>query len=70
MKSDRVLSHLVILFALLPVAGLGQGLDPRELLQPATDTWPTYNGDYSGRRYSTLAEINTSNVQSLGLAWT
>ena len=46
-----------------------QGLDPAALLKPPTDTWPTYNGDYSGRRYSTLAQIDRSNVQSLSLAW-
>ena len=33
-----------------------QSLDPAKLLQPPTDTWPTYNGDYSGRRFSTLNE--------------
>ena len=32
-------------------------------------SWPTYNGDYSGRRYSSLAQINQSNVGSLSLAW-
>src|SRR5204863_1047743 len=48
----------------------GQGsLDPAALLKPPTDTWPTYNGDYSGRRYSTLARINTGNAGSLTLAW-
>ncbi len=31
--------------------------------------WPTYNGDYSGRRYSSLAKINASNIDSLSLAW-
>src|SRR5258708_36071003 len=44
-------------------------LDPAKLLQPPTDTWPTYNGDYSGRRYSTLARINSTNIASLSLAW-
>ena len=29
-------------------AALAQGLDPAALLQPPTDTWPTYNGDYTG----------------------
>jgi hypothetical protein len=24
---------------------MGQGLDSAKLLKPATDTWPTYNGD-------------------------
>ena len=36
---------------------------------PPKDAWPTYNGDYSGRRYSTLSKINQSNINSLSLAW-
>jgi glucose dehydrogenase len=31
--------------------------------------WPTYNGDYSGRRYSSLAQINQQNVKTLTVAW-
>ena len=46
-----------------------QGLDPAKLLKPSTDIWPTFNGDYSGRRYSTLAQISRQNVGSLTLAW-
>jgi alcohol dehydrogenase (cytochrome c) len=46
-----------------------QGLPDKALLEPPTTTWPTYNGDYSGRRYSTLDQINSSNVHSLSLAW-
>jgi acido-empty-quinoprotein group A len=46
-----------------------QGLDAAALLKPATDTWPTYNGEYSGRRFSTLDQINAANVRSLSLAW-
>ena len=34
-----------------------------------TDSWPTYFGDYSGRRFSPLAKIDASNVTSLSLAW-
>ena len=34
-----------------------------------TDSWPTYNGDFTGRRFSTLTKINDKNVKSLGLAW-
>lgn len=37
--------------------------------QPPAGSWPTYNGDYSGRRYSTLSQINASNIGSLALAW-
>ncbi len=45
------------------------GLDPAKLLKPPTDSWPTYNGDYSGRRFSTLTKINAGNVGALSLAW-
>src|SRR5262249_24322279 len=37
--------------------------------QIPTDAWPTYHGDYTGRRYSTLKQINATNVKSLSLAW-
>jgi alcohol dehydrogenase (cytochrome c) len=47
----------------------GQGLDPKALLEPPTSAWPTYNGDYTGRRYSTLSRIDQGNVGSLTLAW-
>ena len=33
------------------------------------DNWVTYNGDYSGRRYSALSEIKASNVSQLRAAW-
>lgn len=48
----------------------GAHLPPQAILQPAAGTWPTYSGDYSGRRYSPLAQINQSNVARLTLAWT
>jgi alcohol dehydrogenase (cytochrome c) len=46
-----------------------KGLDPSTLLRSPTDSWPTFNGDYSGRRYSTLSQINRDNVKQLTLAW-
>ena len=33
------------------------------------EAWPSYNGDTSGRRYSTLSTINQSNIDNLSLAW-
>jgi alcohol dehydrogenase (cytochrome c) len=50
-------------------AALAQGLDPAALLKPPTDTWPTYNGDYTGQRNSPLRQINSSNIKSLTMAW-
>jgi alcohol dehydrogenase (cytochrome c) len=50
-------------------AAFAQLLDPAKLLQKPIDTWPTYNGDYSGRRYSELKQITAGNVNGLSLAW-
>lgn len=33
------------------------------------DGWPTYHGDYSGRRHSALTQITPANVGGLTLAW-
>jgi alcohol dehydrogenase (cytochrome c) len=52
-----------------PPAGTVALPDPSVLARPAIDNWPTYNGDYSGRRFSTLTRINDKNVKSLSLAW-
>jgi alcohol dehydrogenase (cytochrome c) len=39
------------------------------LTRPVGENWPSYNGDYTGRRYSSLREINRSNVARLRAAW-
>ena len=68
MKSPRFM--LLSLLVLLHGASVAQLLDPHKLLEAVpTDTWPTYNGDYSGRRFSPLTQIQTSNVSGLALAW-
>ena len=53
----------------LLLRGRRAGADPATLLKQPTDAWPTYNGDYSGRRFSPLTQINSSNVHTLSLAW-
>lgn len=64
------ISRLLAVVALSTAACFGDdGLNPAKLLQLPTDTWPTYNGDYSGRRFSPLNQINAGNIQNLGLAW-
>jgi alcohol dehydrogenase (cytochrome c) len=57
------------LIAAALVVAAGDGLDPAKLLKPLAEEWTSYSGDYSGKRYSTLAQINQSNVKSLSLAW-
>ena len=68
-RASSYLVALCLLGTLVAALACAQGLDPAAFLKPATDTWPTYNGDYSGARFSTLDQINASNVGSLTLAW-
>ncbi len=48
-----------------------QQLEPTELLKKlgTTGDWATYGGDYTGRRYSSLTQLNQTTVKSLTLAW-
>jgi alcohol dehydrogenase (cytochrome c) len=39
------------------------------LVEPPSANWISYNGDYSGRRYSSVSEVNTRNVQTLRAQW-
>ena len=55
---------------LLTVSLRAQFLDPNVLKKRnPVDAWPTYHGDYSGKRYSELTQINKTNVGTLTLAW-
>src|SRR5438128_12117794 len=63
---------MVLSLATVPVltrAQSSRGLDPALLLKPLSDTWPTYSGDYTGRRFSSLAQINRNTVKNLTLSW-
>ncbi len=44
-------------------------LNPAALLKQPADAWTTFNGDYSGKRFSPLKQIDASNVHNLALAW-
>ena len=66
----RTLKYLLtLLFAMTSGIAVSQSLDPAQLLKPNTDSWPTYSGDYSGRRYSTLTQVNQATVKNLSLAF-
>jgi alcohol dehydrogenase (cytochrome c) len=66
----RALKYLlVVLLGLIPGYAISQSLDPAQLLKQDTGSWPTYSGDYSGRRYSPLKEINQATVKNLSLAF-
>src|SRR5258708_7287669 len=66
-KIERLLLGV---FCLLPGIAAAQPLDPAVLTKTLSDSWPTYSGDYSGKRYSALTQVNQSNVRNLTLAWT
>src|SRR3954462_15473262 len=68
LRSATVLAGVACGCALL-AAQSPQGLDPALLVKPPADSWPTYHGDYSGRRHSRLTQITPANVRRLALAW-
>lgn len=65
----KVLLTAPLVFTSTLLLGQGKGVSPTELLKPLKDSWPTYNGDYSGKRYSALTQVNTNTVRNLSLAW-
>jgi alcohol dehydrogenase (cytochrome c) len=45
-------------------------VQPSQLLaKPVADNWLSYNGDYTGRRFTSLGEINSANVPRLRAEW-
>ena len=69
---------LVITFTELPSKGQeGKSAVPVDihvnaadlLAQPVGANWTSYNGDYTGSRFSSLREINVANVAQLRAAW-
>src|SRR5215467_9681643 len=59
---------IVALGAVAPtlVVSHGEGLQRAER---AELDWPYYGGDQGGAKYSTLADVNTTNVAKLTRAW-
>lgn len=41
----------------------------QQMLAPMSGNWLSYNGDYSGRRFSPLSQINVKNVNQLRAEW-
>jgi alcohol dehydrogenase (cytochrome c) len=53
----------------LPNLAAAQNLTNQEIQHPSVDSWPSYHGDYTGRRHSSLTQITPHNVHDLTLAW-
>ena len=69
MTPTRLLLLTIPLLLPAALAGQGRGVAPAELLKPLADSWPTYSGDYTGKRYSALKQLDQTTVKSLTLAW-
>jgi alcohol dehydrogenase (cytochrome c) len=70
--------HITVIFSCLlawgddPPATISTAIDIHSddlLAQPLAGNWLSYNGDYSGRRYTSLSEINKNNLAQLRAAW-
>jgi alcohol dehydrogenase (cytochrome c) len=53
---------------LLPMVP-ASAVDGQKATRGSGASWSTYHGDYSGRRFSTLSQINAGNVKNLALSW-
>ena len=47
----------------------GRGVTAEEFLKPLKDSWPTYNGDPRGNRYTTAKEISKETIARLTPLW-
>src|SRR5712692_1881701 len=68
--------HTICATATMVICGLFSGIaqaqvTPQRLLDSAKEpqNWLTYSGDYAGRRFSTLDQINTANAHALVPKW-
>jgi len=53
-----------------PPLSVNVDVTPAQLLAlPVAANWTSYNGDYTGRRYSSLDQINIGNVKNLRAQW-
>jgi alcohol dehydrogenase (cytochrome c) len=61
---------LVSLAAQQTQSAAENGVRAEDLLKvPVGENWTSYNGDYTGRRYSSLRQINLATVPRLRTAW-
>ncbi len=48
---------------------MGEGIPFADVAHPKTGAWPTYHGNESGNRFSSLSQINTRNISTLAPKW-
>jgi PQQ-dependent dehydrogenase (methanol/ethanol family) len=55
--------------ATLSTGEMGPGIPFADVAHPKPGTWPTYDGNQSGNRFSPLKQIDTGNVEHLAPKW-
>src|SRR5689334_4932107 len=73
----RSLFRLVLIFCLVSAMRAQHNasvqsqirVSTQDMLAPTAGNWLSYNGDYSGRRYSPLSQINVENANQLRAEW-
>jgi alcohol dehydrogenase (cytochrome c) len=68
-KKLLLIVSIVAAPAILIAQGQVPGLNPADIYKPLKDEWLSYSGDYTGRRYSALNQVNTTTVKNLSLNW-
>jgi glucose dehydrogenase len=64
-----IAATLVIGATFSPYAGLAQSASKYTSASSATSDWPAYGGQLTNQHYSSLTQINRSNVKRLKVAW-
>lgn len=66
----------IVILCICSVAAVWRSSEPikvdvhtDDLLGSPSTNWVSYNGDYSGRRYSSLSQINNDNISQLRAEW-
>jgi alcohol dehydrogenase (cytochrome c) len=70
----KLAASLCIMTGAVALAGAvvhaqGVAVDPETIGKTPVTSWATFNGDYTGQRYSTLAQITVDNVSRLEEQW-
>src|SRR3984957_5484162 len=76
-RRNAIAAMALLIFCLVPIAAqevnhpeIVVDVKTEELnIQPVAANWPSYNGDYTGRRFSSLDQINQANVSQLRASW-
>ena len=62
MRIKTLLLATPLLVVPVLLSGQGQGITNEQMLKPLGESWLTYSGDYTVKRYSSLKQINDATV--------